>query len=183
MAEPFISQITGFGLNFAVRNWAFCDGQILAISSFNALFSLIGTTYGGDGRTTFALPEMRGRISFQHGRGPGLPDYRIGTRGGIYQFNQTATTMASHNHGDVKIGAAAVPGTESAPAATNVPAIPLAGTTLATAYAPQANQSVTLSGQGSSTGNTGGGQTQSVQNPYIAISYEIALQGVYPSRN
>jgi len=80
--EPFIGQIQPFGFNFAPRGWAKCDGQLIAISSNNALFSLLGTTYGGDGRTTFALPDLRGRVSIHHGSGPGLSSYRLGQKGG-----------------------------------------------------------------------------------------------------
>lgn len=183
MAEPFISQITGFGLNFVVRGWAYCNGAIIPINSNTALFSLIGTAYGGDGRTTFELPDMRGRISFQHGSGPGLPTYNIGARGGIYEITQNTNHLASHSHGNVQIGAAAVPGSEGSPSSTTVPAIPLAAAAPATAYANESLQSTKLSGAGSSTGNAGGQQSQSVQNPYLSISYEIAMLGIFPSRN
>jgi len=183
MAEPFISQITGFGLNFVVRNWAYCNGAIVAISSNQALFSLLGCTYGGDCRTTFALPDMRGRISFQHGQGPGLPAYPIGAKGGNNRHTQTVNELAPHSHGNVQIGAATIPGTEAAPSANSVPAISLAGSTVANSYVPQSDQSVQLSGQGSSTGSAGGGQSYSIQNPYLSISYEIALFGIFPSRN
>lgn len=183
MAEPFISQITGFGLNFPVRSWAYCNGAVISIANNTALFSLIGCTYGGDCRSTMALPDMRGRLSFQHGSGPGLPNYAVGAKGGSYDRVDTVSTMASHNHGNVQIGAATIPGTEAAPTATSVPAISLAGSTVANAFAPDSNQSVQLSGQGSATGDTGGGQSYSIQNPYISISYEIALFGVYPSRS
>lgn len=183
MAEPFISQITGFGLNFVVRGWAYCSGTILNISTNSALFSLLGITYGGDGRTTFALPDMRGRISFQHGQGPGLPNYDIGARGGIYEFTQNTNHLASHSHGNVQIGAAAVPGSEGSPTSTTVPAIPVAAGTPATAYANEVTQSVKLSGAGSSTGSAGGQQSQPIQNPYLSISYEIAMLGIFPSRN
>jgi len=183
MAEPFISQITGFGLNFPVRQWAFCNGAVIGIANNTALYSLIGCTYGGDCRSTMALPDLRGRLSFQHGTGPGLPTYPIGAKDGVFERADTVATMASHNHGDVQIGAATIPGTEAAPSASSVPAISLSGSTVANAYVPDSDQSVRLSGQGSNTGNTGGGQAYSIQNPYISISYEIALFGVYPSRS
>lgn len=81
MAEPFIAQITMFGGNFAPRGWAFCDGQLMSISSNTALFSLLGTTYGGDGRTTFALPDLRGRVPMHPGSGPGLTPRQLGQKG------------------------------------------------------------------------------------------------------
>lgn len=183
MADPFISQITGFGLNFAVRAWAFCDGQILAISSNTALFSLIGTAYGGDGRSTFLLPDLRGRIPMQHGTGPGLPTYPIGDKAGIYEFTQTQVHLASHNHGAGTIGAAAVPAGTIAPASDTVLAVPVAPSGNVTAYAPVGSQNVTISGQGGSTIAAGGSQPQNIQNPFLAITFEIALQGVFPSRS
>ena len=96
--EPFIGEISMFGGNFAPRGWAFCDGQLLAISQNAALFSLLGTTYGGDGRTTFALPDLRGRAAIHHGQGPGLSDIRLGQRGGNERITLTEAQMPSHNH-------------------------------------------------------------------------------------
>lgn len=83
MSDPFIAQVVIFGGNFAPRGWAFCDGQLLAISSNTALFSILGTTYGGDGRTTFALPDLRGRAPIGPRSGPGLSSYQLGQRGGV----------------------------------------------------------------------------------------------------
>jgi len=183
MAEPFISQITGFGLDFVVKSWSFCNGQLMAISSNQALFSLLGTIYGGDGRTTFALPDLRGRIPMQHGQGPGLPRYPIGAKAGTISFTQTVNQLASHNHQAGTIGAAAVPASVIAPAANTVVAVPVAPSGNVTAYAPAASQNVTISAQGGSTQSAGGQQQQSVQNPYLAISFEIALFGLFPSRN
>lgn len=183
MSQPFISQITGFGCNFAVRQWAYCDGQLLAINSNQSLYSLIGTTYGGDGRTSFGLPDLRGRIPMQHGHGPGLPEYEIGQRGGAVSFTQTINTMANHHHNSGTIGAAAVPASEIAPASNTVVAVPVAPSGNVTAYAPNASQDVTISAQGGSTQNAGGQQSQSIENPYLAISFEIAMFGIFPSRN
>lgn len=183
MADPFLSQITGFGLNFAVRAWSFCNGQLIAINTNDALFSLLGTIYGGDGRTTFALPDLRGRIPLQHGHGPGLPEYRIGQKGGAVSFTQTTNHMASHNHGSGTLGVAAVPASVIAPASDTVVAVPVAPSGNVTAFAPVASQNATISAQGGSTQDAGGSQSQSIQNPYLAISFEIAMFGVYPSRN
>jgi len=183
MAEPYISQISGFGCNFAVRNWAFCDGQILPISTNTALFSLLGIAYGGNGTTTFALPDLRGRIPMEHGQGPGLPFYPLGATGGTTEFTQTATHLASHNHGSESIGAAAVTASVIAPASDTVLAVPVAPSGNVTAYAPVASQNVTISAQGGTTMNTGSSQPQEIQNPFLAISFEIAMFGLFPPRS
>ena len=98
MSEPFIGQIQPFAFNFAPRNWALCDGQLLPISQNTALFSLIGTTYGGDGRTTFGLPDLRGRVPIHQGHGPGLSSYVIGQTGGSATNTLTQAQMPSHTH-------------------------------------------------------------------------------------
>lgn len=183
MSEPYLTQIYGWGINFAVRGWAFCEGQILAISTHQSLYSLLGTSFGGDGRTTFELPDLRGRIAFSSGQGPGLPSHALGKKGGNYQITQTAATMAAHDHGAGSIGAAATLGTVIAPDATSVLAVPVAPGGNVTAYAPVATQDTLISGEGGTTGNVGGSQPMTIQNPYIAISYEIAILGHFPSRN
>lgn len=96
--EPYIGEISMFGGNFAPRGWAFCDGQLLPIAQNTALFSLLGTIYGGDGRTTFALPDLRGRVPVHSGNGPGLSDYRVGQRGGSERIILTINQIPSHNH-------------------------------------------------------------------------------------
>ena len=98
MSEPFIGQIAQFAGNYAPRGWAFCDGSVQNISSNTALFSLLGVTYGGNGTTTFALPDLRGRVPIGFGRGPGLQDYLIGHTGGLESVNLTTPQMASHAH-------------------------------------------------------------------------------------
>ncbi|MFT6335433.1 MAG: microcystin-dependent protein [Saprospiraceae bacterium] len=165
--DPFIGQVIMFGGNFAPRTWAFCEGQLLAISSYSALFSILGTTYGGDGRTTFALPDLRGRIAIQPGTGPGLPNYGLGQRGGNYDTTHTISNMPSHKHG-VTMPTNSGPGTESEGA---IAANPI--------YAEESNANyagVTVSSNGSQL------PVNNMQ-PYIAVNYIIALQGIYPSRN
>ena len=97
--EPFLAQISLFGGNFAPRGWAFCDGQLLPIAQYSAVFALLGTTYGGDGRTTFALPDMRGRALLHAGGGPGLTFRRLGDKSGAEEITLTVQQMPSHNHG------------------------------------------------------------------------------------
>ena len=98
MSEPFIGQITLVGFNFAPRGWAFCEGQLLSISQNTALFSLLGTTYGGDGRTTFGLPDLRGRVPIGPGTGPGLPSYSWGQKGGADREALAINQMPGHSH-------------------------------------------------------------------------------------
>ncbi|MCI5084171.1 MAG: tail fiber protein, partial [Saprospiraceae bacterium] len=106
--NPFIGQIQAFGFNFAPRGWAFCHGQLLAISANTALFSLLGTTFGGDGRTTFALPDLRSRSIRGVGSGPGLDHVSWGERGGRYEVTLSVSNLPSHNHtGEIAFGGSA----------------------------------------------------------------------------
>src|SRR3954465_13916452 len=98
MATPFIGQISLFGGNFAPRGWAFCKGQLLAISQNTALFSILGTTYGGNGQTTFALPDLRGRVPIHFGQGPGLSSYALGETGGAETTTLTVNELPAHTH-------------------------------------------------------------------------------------
>ena len=98
MSEPFIGTIQGFGFNFAPRGWGNCNGALLPINQNTSLFSLLGTTYGGDGRTNFALPDLRGRSALNMGQGPGLQNYRQGVRGGTEKTTMTTAQMPAHNH-------------------------------------------------------------------------------------
>ena len=182
MSQPFLGQIYGFGLSYAVQSFAFCAGQLIAVSSNQSLFSLLGTIYGGDGRTTFGLPDLRGRISFQSGQGTGLPAYRIGAKGGATQITQTRNQLASHNHPRGTIGARAAVGTVIAPDPTSVLSVPVAPSGNVTAYAPSIAANATLSAEGGETASAGGGLSMNIENPYLAISYEIAISGFYPSR-
>lgn len=176
MAEPYLAQIMPFAGNFAIRGWAFCEGQLLPISQYTAVFSLLGTTFGGDGRTTFGLPDLRGRMIVGPGNGPGLPSYSWGQKGGRNNVTLTVANMPSHNHA-ATLKAERVPGSVSA-ASGNM----LAGGT--NIYAPTAPQEdVNMSADAISVNNTGGSQQFDITNPYVAIYYEIALQGIFPSRN
>ncbi|OEK09718.1 phage tail protein [Flavivirga aquatica] len=162
-----------FGGNFAPRGWAFCDGQLLPISQYSALFSLLGTTYGGDGRTTFALPDLRGRVAIHPGNGPGLSSYRQGQKGGAETNTLTVNQMPSHRH---SVNAVMEDGNESVPT-NNVPA----GTKVLDKEYSSDTPNTTM--KSSIIGNTGGGQPINNIQPYGTVNYIIALQGIFPSRS
>jgi len=173
MSDPFIGQIMIVGFNFPPRGWATCEGQLLQISQHNALFALLGTTYGGDGRTTFGLPDLRGRFAINPGNGPGLPSYTWGQKGGNYQHTQNVNQMASHTHTG-KIVAA------GDPANTNNPTSNALG--LAEAYSDQP-QTQNMRDGTVVTNAAGGQQAVNTMPPYLGVYHVIALQGIFPSRN
>ena len=172
MSEPFVGEIRMFAGNFAPRGWAFCDGQLLAVSQNDALFSLLGTIYGGDGRTTFGLPDLRGRIPLHQGTGPGLSPRRLGSKGGSENVTLTTNQLASHTH-DFNANKAAATG--SAPQG-KVLADPAPGRLFRNAA-----QNVSLAS--SSIANTGGTQPHTNLMPTLCINFIIALVGIYPSRH
>lgn len=180
--EPYIAQIMPFAGNFAIRGWAFCDGQLLPISQNTALFSIIGTTFGGDGRTTFALPDLRGRSIVHVGNGPGLDHITWGERGGTYQVTLTQSHMANHTHTAVsKVVTTNQDGEDNQPNGNY-----LAQTTLSGAdfYIDQASASAgELAGVSTTIGNTGGNVPLNIRNPFLGIYMLIALTGIFPSRN
>jgi microcystin-dependent protein len=170
--EPFLGEIMLFAGNFAPTGYAFCEGQLLPISQNTALFSILGTQYGGNGQTTFALPDLRGRAPVHAGQGPGLPFYDQGQFGGEASHTLTVSEMPQHSHVAV---ADTGNGTTSSPAGA-LPAHDPAGT-------PVYGTNPTASMSGNAIGISGGGQPHNVQSPYLAMRYCIALQGVFPSRN
>ena len=168
-----------FAGNFAPRGWAFCDGQLLPISSNSALFSLLGTIYGGDGRTTFALPDLRGRVAIHEGNGPGLSPYNLGQRGGQETVTLTTSQMPNHTHAhQVRLGAGV--GDQSI-GVNNALAANASGETIFTTNAPNANSP--LNPDSLVIGNAGGGQAHTNMQPFLAINFCIALQGLFPSRS
>ncbi len=171
MSEPFIGEIGVFAGNFAPRGWAFCNGQLLQISSNTALFSILGTTYGGDGRTTFGLPNLQGRFPMHPGNGPGLSSRRMGDTGGVGTVSLTEAQMPSHEH---MVQASTGFGNEKEPN-DNVPAEADDGERNYSSATPDAHLEPT--------GNAGGSQSHTNVQPYQCVSYIIALIGLYPSRN
>jgi len=165
--EPFIGQIQAFGFNFAPRGWAMCEGQLLPISQNTALFSLLGTTFGGDGRTTFALPDLRGRSIVGIGNGPGLSTISWGERGGAENHTLSVAQMPSHTH---NIGVNAAAGEEANPTGKHI-----AGITDGFAENATGNLAAPTS--------AGGNQSFGIRSPFLGINVCIALQGIFPSRS
>lgn len=166
MSEPFLAEIRLFGFNFAPRGWAQCDGQILPINQYQSLYSLLGTTYGGDGRTTFALPELRGRVPLHVGSGRNL-----GTRGGAENVTISVAQMPNHTH---QLNAT------SDSANTNQPTGAAMATTVDDRYGPATELVNASSG---AVANDGNNQGHPNMQPYQVLNFCIALQGVFPSRN
>ena len=174
MSEPFIAEIRIFASNFAPRNWAFCNGQLLPIAQNTALFSLVGTTYGGDGRTNFGLPDLQGRAPVHAGQAPGLTRRRLGETGGASTQTLTVQQMPSHSH---------VLKSSPDPADTVDP-----GGNLLAESSPLKDQQFNTAGQtapmhSESIGPMGGNQPHNNLPPYLAVNFIIALTGYYPSRD
>ena len=172
--DPFIGEVILFAGNFAPRGWAFCEGQLLSISQYQALFSILGTMYGGDGRTTFALPDLRGRVPVGVGSGPRLSQVIQGAKYGVENVTLTQNNLPSHNH---NYGGSTIPGFELDPTKTSE--LYIKGAKSFVTVGNEANSQ--LSGSGGN--NVGGGQSFSVRNPSLGLRYIIALQGTYPSRS
>lgn len=177
MSEPFLAEIRIVAFNFAPRGWAFCDGQLLPIAQNTALFSLIGTTYGGDGRTTTALPNLRDRAPMHPGRGPGLTDRRLGEKVGTAAVTLTEAQIPSHTH--VPWQNAFNPPTSIDP--TNRLASRHVDTNLEFIYKEKPTLDATFNSAQLAT--TGGSQSHENMQPYLGLNYVIALDGLYPSRS
>lgn len=191
MATPFLGEIVMFGGNFAPRSWAFCSGQLLPIAQNTALFSILGTTYGGDGRTTFALPDLRGRVPVHAGQGPGLSNYNLGQRGG-----SESVTLQANNIPPLPVTQVAGGTTnlqvKNANATTNIAsgnflANPQVGTNI---YAPgPLNPSGSLAPATLDINFTQIANANSINapvsilQPYLCVNFIIATQGIFPSRN
>ncbi|MCP4306839.1 MAG: phage tail protein [bacterium] len=175
MSEPFIAEIRIFAGNFAPRSWAFCDGQLLPVAQNTALFSLVGTTYGGDGRTNFGLPDLAGRVPVHAGNGPGLTPRQLGESGGTETVTLTEAQIPTHSHqlqGVNNAGVVKTPSTEVA----------IARSTGTAGY--QTDSSSNLVAMAADTiDDAGGTQPHDNMQPYLALSYIIALTGLFPSQD
>lgn len=169
MAEPFLSEIRMMSFDFAPRGWALCNGQLLPINQNQALFSLLGTTFGGDGRVNFALPDLRGRVPMHVGSG-----HTLGERGGEQAHTLSIAEMPTHAH------AVVVSGTSATPAVATPNAQTFAPSEGAQVYGAAANL---VAMKANMVGNTGGSQAHLNMAPFLTLSFCIALQGVFPSPN
>jgi microcystin-dependent protein len=173
MSEPFIGQVIMFAGNFAPRGWAFCDGQLLAISQHPSLFSILGTTYGGDGRTTFALPDLRGRVPTHEGTGPGLQPIALGQRSGQNNTSLTVSQLPPHNH---LVQCSSDDGeSDECPDAFLAKAADGESIYTSSSDGSKMNSSMITS--------TGAGTPFSVMQPHLGINFIIALEGRLPDRS
>ncbi|MCP8898014.1 phage tail protein [Gilvimarinus xylanilyticus] len=189
MAEAYIGEIRMFGGNFAIRGWAFCHGQLMAISQNTALFSLIGTTYGGDGRTTFALPDLRGRAPVGFGDGPGLQSVREGQKLGAEQAHLTQQNLPPHTFSTK--ASVAIPAVTNSRSVENAPS---ASTYLSSLSVPGNSETgVYAAGEPNTTlapfdvdinlGTLGGGEAVQTRGPGLGMNFIICLEGIFPSRS
>jgi len=177
MSEPFLAEVIMFAGNFAPRGWAFCQGQILLIQQNSTLFSLLGTTFGGNGQTTFALPDLRGRVPVGTGQGPGLPSIDLGEVSGEPTHTLIITEMPAHNHqaqaqGNSNPGDTASPNSGTWATSTARDNVYIN----AAPNGPMAANTVTV-------GIAGGSQPHNNMQPFLGMNYIIAIEGIYPSRN
>lgn len=179
--EPYIGEVKWFGFSFCPRGWTDANGQVLDISQNTALFSLYGTTYGGDGRTTFALPDLRGRVSVHTGQGPGLPNFQQGSKGGDATTTLTTAQMPAHKHAiNISSGVASYSDGSNGVLASSVLRRNRNNRNVYIYDGPgTANQQLAAD----SMGNTGGGQSHDNMQPYLTLRACVALIGIYPSRS
>lgn len=169
--QPFIGEVLLVPYNFAPKGWAECAGQLLPISQNTALFSLLGTTYGGDGKSTFALPDLRGRTPISSGQGPGLSLYDLGQTGGEETVTLLVSQMPAHTHAVMGSGNVATLATPGGNVWASQSLLNIYGTS---SDSPMAAGAV---------GTTGGGQPHDNLSPYLTLNYIIAMQGIFPARN
>ena len=171
VSEPFVGEIRMFGFNFPPQGWAFCDGQLLSISQNAALFSLLGTTYGGDGESNFALPDLRSRVPVSQGQGEGLSSYAEGQAGGTETVTLAAAQMPAHTH---------AVSASSSPAASERPAGRVLARSPDHSYIPEPDTDTVMNAK--MIGETGNSQPHDNIQPYLVLNFCIALQGVFPAR-
>lgn len=173
-ASPFLGEIMPFAGNFAPTGWLACQGQLLSIAQYDALFSLIGTTYGGNGTTNFALPDLRGRVPIHSGQGPGLPNYVVGQTAGAESATVSVAQLPAHSH------AAATAGAGNAPVPTG--GVPAPSRAADPSYGPPAGGATMPAGAVSASGAASPQSHENTQ-PFLAINFCIAVSGIYPSPN
>jgi microcystin-dependent protein len=194
--DPYLGMIIIFGGNFEINRWAYCRGQLLPISQNAALFSILGTTYGGDGVQTYALPDLRGRVPVGIGQGPNLSNYALGQTGGTETVILTIGNLPPHTHPVDASNLVIAPAASTAAATTNIPGPTLvpaklptvgAGPSASTIKGYAASDATTTLAPATVTGTftagaVGGNQPVNIRMPYLAMNYLIALQGIFPSR-
>jgi microcystin-dependent protein len=173
MADPFVAEVRIFGFNFAPHGWAFCDGQILPLSQNTALFALLGTTYGGNGQSTFALPDMQGNAAMAPDQGPGLSLRDLGETGGSQTVTLLQSEIPAHNH-PAKVDTLD-PGDSNIPTGNA-----LARSSGASIYHASGGTTGLMSAN--TLGLTGGSSPHNNMQPYLTLNFCIALQGIYPPR-
>lgn len=180
--DPFLGEIRAVGFNFAPRGWALCQGQLLAISQSTALFSLLGTTYGGDGRSTFALPDLQGRAIVQTGQGPGLSQYVQGEETGTETVTLLSTQLPAHSHTVTGSGASSTIATNSITGNSTSPANNYLANAVGNQYGEEAVGTMAAGSVSGTAGSAGGNLPHNNLMPYLALYYIIALVGIYPQR-
>jgi microcystin-dependent protein len=169
--DPFIGQIIMFAGNFAPQGWALCDGQLLSIAQNTALFSIVGTTYGGNGQTTFALPDLRGRVPVHPGQGPGLSGYTLGQQAGSETVTLNVTQIPGHAH-------TFTPGCSTDPPNASSPAGAVPAPLDTQMFSTEANAGM----KPGNSSTVGGSQPHDNLQPLVCVNFIIALQGIFPSR-
>lgn len=181
--EPYLAEIRAFAGNFAPVGWQLCDGSLLPISQYDALFTLLGTTYGGDGQTTFGVPDLRGRLPIHNGQLTGGASYPLGSSGGVESVTLTTASMPSHQHA---FNVATTPGTTNVATNNFLSTVQDTGNPGATvlAYMPFTQGDNTLQAiplNPRTIGTGGGSQPHENRQPFLAVTYIIATQGIFPS--
>lgn len=177
MSEPFLGEIRLFAGSFAPRDWALCNGQLLSIQQNTALFAILGTTYGGDGKTTFALPNLQDRVPLNFGQGPGLAEYALGQSGGEESVTLMQSEMPAHGHQAMADSSGS--GVNASPANAVWTGTPPRGGAIV--YSSSAGSPVPMSPMALQP--TGGSQPHNNQQPFLALTFIIALQGIFPVRS
>jgi len=178
--DAYISSVWAFAFNFAPKGWQQCNGQIMSIQSYQALFSLLGTTFGGNGTTTFGLPDLRGRVPIGSGQGPGLSGYQLGQLGGTENVTLLTGNMPFHTHAasPLQIPVSASQDNQNGPGGNY---FGRADDSIANLYASSAGNPMAANNGNSAV--TGSSTPVALKNPYIALNYCICITGLYPSRN